>query len=89
MFPRFLFFVFLFLNINVYSQSLNWSQFVGSTLTFSSPRTVDLNMDGVLDIVIGSGIDSVYTNHGIIALDGVNGNLLWSVPTVNDIFTAI
>ena len=45
MFPRFLFFVFLFLNINVYSQSLNWSQFVGSTLTFSSPRTVDLNMD--------------------------------------------
>lgn len=88
MFPRFLFFLFLFLNINVYSQSLNWSQFIDSTLTFSSPRTVDLNMDGVLDIVIGSGIDSVYTNHGIIALDGVNGNLLWSVPTVNDIFTS-
>ena len=88
MFPRFLFFLLLFLNINVYSQSLNWSQFIDSTLTFSSPRAVDLNMDGVLDIVIGSGIDSVYTNHGIIALDGVNGNLLWSVPTVNDIFTS-
>ena len=50
MFPRFLFFVFLFLNINVYSQSLNWSQFIDSTLTFSSPRTVDLNMDGVINI---------------------------------------
>ena len=88
MFFKALFFIFLFFCSYGHSQSLNWSQFLDSTLTFSSPRAVDLNMDGVLDIVMGSGIDSVGTDKGIVALDGNSGNLLWSTPSINDIFSS-
>ena len=44
----------------------------------SSPRAVDLNEDGVLDIVMGAGRDeTMATDFGVIAVDGMTGKLLW------------
>ncbi len=44
----------------------------------SSPRTVDLNHDGVLDIVMGAGRgETVATEQGVLAVDGKTGKLLW------------
>jgi len=48
----------------------------------SSPRMADLNNDGTLDIVMGAGraeMDSI--EQGVIALNGIDGSLLWQVGT--------
>ena len=47
----------------------------------SSPRVADLNQDGVGDIVMGAGKEELApTDHGIIALDGNTGDLIWKHP---------
>ena len=54
----------------------------------SSPRATDLNNDGIKDIVIGSGTDSTFSNYGIVAFEGSNGQILWAMPTNDEIFTS-
>lgn len=57
---------------------LLWDQSFFRLGSQSSPRAADLNGDGILDIVIGAGygeIDS--TDHGVLAVDGHTGKLLW------------
>ena len=62
----------------------NWSRTFGFTGTNSSPRAVDLNLDGTLDIVLGAGGEEYdTTRYAVIALDGKNGDILWSVPGPN------
>ncbi len=57
-----------------------WERELTGLCSFSSPRPVDLNGDGVLDIVIGSGRDEFQpTDSAVIAFDGRNGNVLWHV----------
>ncbi|MDG2139216.1 MAG: T9SS type A sorting domain-containing protein [Flavobacteriales bacterium] len=68
----------------VFSQ--NWQAFTDSIPTLSSPRSSDLNGDGVMDIVIGGGTDSVFSNNGIMAYNGVDGSLLWKRPSRNEVF---
>jgi outer membrane protein assembly factor BamB len=70
------------------AQETRWSIKIDSTDIFSSPRFVDLNMDGVKDIVIGGGIENMSTSHGVIALNGTNGEELWSVPSYTQIYTS-
>ena len=72
--------------LSVTSQSLQWSVLTDSVPTLSSPRAADLNSDGVLDIVLGAGTDSTYSNYGIMAFDGLNGNNLWTLPATDEIF---
>src|SRR4029453_11063976 len=44
----------------------------------SSPRTADLNNDGVLDIVMGAGKNETQkSDMGIVAFNGATGELLW------------
>lgn len=58
-----------------------WNTAFPAIGTQSSPRCTDLNQDGILDIIIGAGMNEYFpSDHGVIALDGKNGSTLWSVP---------
>ena len=62
----------------------NWSTNFNHIGSFSSPRAIDLNADGVLDIVVGTGAMEWQPNDtSVIALDGKNGNMLWHVSGRN------
>ena len=59
-------------------------QGVGS---FSSPRVTDLNGDGIGDIILGSGRQEFQAcDSAIIALNGLNGEMLWNVSAQDQIF---
>ena len=79
-------FLFLVTLQNVYSQTLTWESFVDSIPTLSSSRPADLNLDGVLDIVIGGGTDGAQSASGVMAFDGLDGSLLWKTPSRNEVF---
>ena len=65
-------------------KSTSWSKYIDNTGTYSSARVVDLNNDHVPDIVMGAGgQEEKYTETAVIALDGVTGDLLWSIPGYN------
>lgn len=52
----------------------------------SSPRAIDLNEDGVLDIVLGGGAkEFTQTDAGVIAIDGASGKLLWQTQARNQV----
>ena len=59
----------------------------GSNRMMSSPHVIDLNGDGVLDIVTGTGIEEESTG-SIIALDGANGSILWEVNASGEMFSS-
>ena len=71
----------LVLNFNIIHSQNSWSILIDSVSTLSSPRAADLNSDGTKDIVLGAGTDSTFSNYGVVALDGVTGQLLWNLPT--------
>lgn len=53
----------------------------------SSPRTTDLNKDGILDIVMGAGKNEFQkSDMGIVAFDGKSGNLLWKQEAPDQVF---
>lgn len=74
--------------LSVYAQDSKWRYTMDSTMVFSSPRFADLNGDGTLDVVVGAGMESVAVSHGIVAVDGSNGELLWKIPTSTQIYTS-
>lgn len=59
------------------AQTVKWSVFTDSIVTLSSPRTVDLNKDGILDIVVGAGTEGQGNYYNVCAFDGNDGALLW------------
>jgi hypothetical protein len=76
----------LICSIKIDAQTLNWQSFVDSIPTLSSPRSCDLNNDGIKDIVIGGGTDGAFSNNGIMAFNGSNGQLLWKRASRNEVF---
>jgi len=78
--------LFLFNYILSWGQSSNWQTFTDSIPSLSSPRACDLNNDGVKDIVLGGGTDGAFSNNGIMAYNGLNGNLLWKRSSRNEVF---
>ena len=66
--------------------SVSWRRDFMAIGTNSSPRAADLTGDGVLDIVLGAGKnEGEDTEHGVIALDGHTGRLLWQVEATDQI----
>jgi hypothetical protein len=62
----------------------SWTIYIDSIGTYSSARTVDLNNDGIPDIVIGAGgKEELYCDSAVIAIDGANGNRLWAIGGTN------
>ena len=53
-----------------------WTSQFDAVRSYSSPRATDLNQDGILDIVLGSGVDGFASPFGAIAVNGANGNTL-------------
>lgn len=57
---------------------LLWDKELYTIGSQSSPRTVDLNKDGVLDLVMGGGKNEFqHSEQGVLALDGKTGAVLW------------
>jgi hypothetical protein len=77
------FFGFSFVN---HAQTKVWSSFVDSVVTLSSPRASDINQDGVKDIIIGGGRDGLFSVSGIMAFDGVDGELIWEQSCRDEVF---
>jgi len=69
-----------------HSQESKWRYEMDSVMVFSSPRFTDLNKDGVKDVVVGAGAESVPTSHGIVAINGADGSLLWKIPTKTQVY---
>ena len=82
-----LLFILELLSLKIQAQ-ISWSTSIDSVSTLSSPRAADLNADGVKDLVVGAGTDSTFSNYGVVALDGNNGQLLWNLSTPDEIFTS-
>ena len=70
------------------SAQISWSNAIDSVSTLSSPRSVDLNANGIKDIVVGAGTDSTFSNYGVVALNGATGQSLWNLSTPDEIFTS-
>jgi hypothetical protein len=66
---------------------LIWSKDFPAIGSQSSPRTTDLNNDGVEDIVIGAGKNEFQqSDMGILAFDGKTGNVLWKQEAPDQVF---
>lgn len=67
----------------------NWKISIPEIGLTSSPRPVDLNGDGVLDLVVGGGgSEFTETDYGVMAIDGSNGELLWKVGAWNQVVSS-
>ena len=67
--------------------SVVWQNDLPAIGSQSSPRTADLNGDGVLDIVMGAGAnESQETSQGIVAFDGQTGNILWEQAAADQVY---
>lgn len=66
---------------------LVWSKDIPVIGSQSSPRTADLNNDGVLDIVMGAGKNEYQqSDMGILAFDGKSGNMLWKQQSSDQVY---
>lgn len=81
-------FAILTFSLTAFNQEVNWSYQMDSAAVFSSPRFVDLTNDGVLDVVIGAGNENHSIKHGIVAIDGKSGDVLWKYSTRSQIYTS-
>ncbi|MBK5277644.1 MAG: hypothetical protein JJE09_02155 [Bacteroidia bacterium] len=69
--------------------STSWSvQFKGIGI-FSSPSVTDLNGDGIGDIVFGAGREEFHScDSAVIALNGKDGSVLWTVSSIDHIYSS-
>ncbi len=62
----------------------HWAKMYLGVGTTSSPRPVDLNNDGILDIVLGgAGAEYDSTKYAVLAINGADGEILWQVKGLN------
>lgn len=74
----------LLYSCNNEKRSASWTTYIDSIGTYSSVRTVDLNNDQVLDIVLGAGArEELPCDSAVIALDGATGKPLWAISGSN------
>ena len=77
--------IFLITNI-LFSQNLIWETEFEFIKSNSSPRSVDLNADGIEDIILSGGVDGVPSPFGAMAINGLNGEVLWTKENGNEWF---
>ena len=69
--------IFLITN-GLFSQNVVWETEFNFIKSNSSPRSVDLNGDGIEDIVLSGGVDGLPSPFGAMAISGANGEVLWA-----------
>ncbi len=70
----------------LFNHNDHWKFSIPPVGTYSSCRAVELNGDGVLDIVIGGGgLENETSEYGVIAINGKDGSLLWKVESRNQV----
>ncbi|WP_234364367.1 FG-GAP repeat domain-containing protein [Lunatibacter salilacus] len=53
----------------------------------SSPRSVDLNGDGILDFVMGAGRNEFQeSEQGVLAINGLDGSLIWTHEAADQMY---
>lgn len=78
---------FLAINFGELLSQTSWSRTLDNLGTFSSPRTADLNGDGVKDILFGAGRQEfISCDSSVVALDGESGELLWTTGAIDQMF---
>jgi len=77
----------IFLTANVlFSQNVVWETEFDFIKSNSSPRGIDLNQDGIEDIVLSGGVDGLPSPYGAMAINGANGEILWTKENGNEWF---
>lgn len=67
--------------------ALVWDKNLYTIGSQSSPRAVDLNQDGVLDIVMGGGKNEFQpSEQGVLALNGKTGEVLWQQTAPDQVY---
>ena len=68
-------------------QNNEWKIYIPQAGTYSSPKAVDLNGDGIKDIVLGAGGKKEWeaSENGVLAFNGKNGELLWKISCRNQV----
>lgn len=85
-FTPILFFIPFCFSIGCQSKKSVWSVSFPNVTSSSSIKCVDLNNDGVQDIVIGAGgVEWDKTDTGVLAIDGKNGAKIWQAKARNQI----
>jgi len=69
-----------------FAQETIWNTNIESIRSYSSPRPTNINNDNTLDIVFGGGVEGYPTPFGVNAVDGFSGEVLWTMPTRNEMF---
>ena len=72
---------------NVLGQNQLWERDLPGVGTFASPRTWDLNQDGIKDVLIGDGSELDSIGH-LYAFDGATGGTLWSIERNGELYTS-
>ena len=78
--------ILFFLTNFLISQNIIWEIDFDFIKSNSSPRSIDLNSDGIEDIVLGGGVDGVPSPFGAMAINGANGEVLWTKENGNEWF---
>jgi outer membrane protein assembly factor BamB len=66
---------------------LLWEKNIPVIGSQSSPRTADLDLDGTLDIVIGTGKNEFeQSDQGILAFNGATGDILWQQQAIDQMY---
>lgn len=68
------------------SRGQTWYHDVPNAAIFSSPKASDLNGDGILDIVVGTGNEFMANPKGVLALNGLTGQALWTFSASDQLF---
>ncbi|MCF8326587.1 MAG: FG-GAP-like repeat-containing protein, partial [Leadbetterella sp.] len=76
-----------FLGCTQKKAELVWNQSYPAIGSQSSPRSADLNQDGVLDFVMGGGKNEYQESEfGVFAFDGKTGKTLWNYASKDQIY---
>ena len=76
----------IFSSFFLFAQETIWNTSIESIRSYSSPRPTNINNDNTLDIVFGGGVEGYPTPFGVNAIDGFSGEVLWTMPTRNEMF---